>query len=181
MRPPLLARALLMVVAGVGEAEFVSGDLAEEYADLRQTHKRSAANRWYLRQVVRSVLPLLGLRLRSGELIGVLLSAVVSVTMPLLLLDRLWCFVYSEIPLKDSVNRAPAFLAVNVIFLCACAAIGGYRTRSIHRASVNAAAVAASAGLAIWASRGSAPVAYATVMLLLVPASSILSVAWRRS
>jgi hypothetical protein len=181
MRPPLLARALLMVVAGDGEAEFVAGDLAEEFADLGETQQRSVANRWYLRQVVRSVLPLLGLRLRSGELIGVLLSAVVSVAMPLLLLDRLWCFVYSEIPLKDGVDRAPTLLAVNVVFLCVCAAIGGFQTRSIHRASLNATAVAASAGLAMWASAASAPVAYAIVMLVLVPASSIVSVVWRRS
>jgi hypothetical protein len=181
MRPPLLARALLTAVAGEADAEFVAGDLEEEFADLRGSRPRSMVNRWYLRQVVRSVLPLLALRIRSGELSRVLLSPVVGVALPLMLLDRLWCFVYSQIPLKDGVDRAPAFLAVNVVLLCVCAAIAGFQTRSIERASAPAVATAISAGFAMWASTGAAPFAYAVLMLVLVPASSFLSVVWRRS
>jgi hypothetical protein len=173
VRPPVLARALLAAVAGEAEAECVAGDLAEEFADLSRTRGRSAVNRWYLSQVLRSLLPLLRLRVRSGELSRVVLSAVLGVALPLLLLDRLWRLVYSQIPLKDGLDRAPGFLAVNVLAVCLCAAIGGSPARSIRLVSSNAVAAVAAAAIAMWASTGSAPPAYILLVLFLAPASAI--------
>ena len=177
MKPPVLARALLVALAGEAEAECVAGDLEEEFADLSRTRGPCAVNRWYLSQVVRSILPLLRLRVQSGELSRLVLSAMLGVALPLLLLDRLWSLVYSQIPLKDGVDRAPWFLAVNVLALCLGAAIGGSPARSIHRAASSAIAAIAAAGVAMWASSGSAPSAYVFVVLLLAPASSIFSYA----
>ena len=180
MKPPLLARALLAAVAGEGEAECVAGDLEEEYAGLSPHLGRSGMNRWYVSQVIRSLLPLLRLRVRSGELSAVLLGPVLGAALPLLLLDRLWCMVYSQIPLKESVDRAPEFLAVNLLALCVSAAISGSHTRSMRQASVKAVVASAAAGVAIWASAGSTPAAYALLVMLLAPAGSMFGCVLRR-
>jgi hypothetical protein len=181
IRTPLLARALLAAVAGDTEAEYVAGDLEEEFAQRRERFDSRAANRWYAWQVVRSMAPLLGVRVRSGELLRVVLGGVVATALPLILLDRLWCSVYSQIPLKDGVDRAPGFLAANLAVLCICAAINGALTRSLRQVAANAVATAVLAGLAMWASVGSAPFVYAFLMLVLAPASLIVSTMWRRS
>jgi hypothetical protein len=185
VKPPVLARVLLAAVAGETEAECVAGDLDEEFAYLSRNLRRSTVNRWYFSQVLRSLVPLLRLRVRSGELSQVLLSAVLGVTLPLLLLDRLWCLVYSQIPLKDGVDRATGFLAVNILVLCIGCAVSGFQMRSIRQASSSAvvAAVVAmvSAGAAMWASASSAPAAYAFLVLLLAPSGAIFGSMLRRS
>jgi hypothetical protein len=181
VKPPLLARALLAVVAGEAEAECVAGDLDEEFAGLSRDLSRYAVNRWYISQVVRSFLPLLGLRVRSGELSRVLLGAFLSAALPLLLLDRLWCVVYSRIPLKDGVDRAPGFLAVNLLALSVCAVIGGFETRSLREVSSSAIVAVAAAGLALWASIGSASAIYTILALLLAGSGSIFGSLLRRS
>jgi hypothetical protein len=179
MKPPTLARLLLFAVAGECESEFVAGDLHEEFIYLCATRGRRAGSRWYAWQVVRSVVTLLGLRMRSGEATHVVLSAL-SVAVPLLLLDRLWCFVHSQVPLKDGLSRAPGFLAVNLACVCVCAALCGSAARSFQRAILVAAAAAISAAFALWAAAGYTPAAYVWLMLLLVPASSLLVFTWRK-
>jgi hypothetical protein len=181
VKPPLLARALLAVVAGEAEAECVAGDLDEEFAGRSRDSGRHAVNRWYISQVVRSVLPLIGLRVRSGELSRVLIGAFLGAALPLLLLDRLWCMVYSQIPLKAGLDRAPAFLAVNLVAISVCALIGGFQARSLRQASSSAIVMVAAAGVAMWASTSSAPAAYAFLVLLLAPSGSIFGSLLRRS
>ena len=119
MRPPLIARALLRAVAEPVCGDTLTGDLDEEFLLVCESNHRQSARRWYRWQVLRSVGPLLLLRLRSAELPGDAFCALLSVTLPLLLLDRLWSFVYSQIPLKDGVQRAPELLAVNLLAACA--------------------------------------------------------------
>ena len=68
MRPPLLIRYLLRATAGDAEAEYVAGDLEEEFALVCEKQGRGAGNRWYRGQVVRSLWPLLRIRVRAGEL-----------------------------------------------------------------------------------------------------------------
>jgi len=175
MKPPLLARALLAAVAGDAEADCIAGDLYEEFTYLARTCSRYGVSRWYFSQVIRSVLPLLKLRVRSGELGGAILGATMGVALPLLLLDQLWRLVYSEIPLKDGLDRAPGFLAVNVSLVCICAAVNGFRARSERQAAFTALVSICAAGTALWISTGSTPAAYALLVLLLAPVSSILS------
>jgi hypothetical protein len=179
MKPPMLARLLLFAVAGESETEFVAGDLHEEFIYLCATRGRTAGSRWYAWQVVRSVLSLLGLRLQSGEARHVVL-AVLGVALPLLLLDRLWCFVYSQIPLKDGLVRAPGFLAVNLVYVCFCAALCGSTVRSFRRAILTVAAMTASAAFALRMTVGETPVAYVWLVLLMVPASYLLVFTWRK-
>lgn len=174
MKPPLLARALLTVVAGEAETECVLGDLEEEFG------QSSRSRRWYISQVMRSLLPLLLLRVRSGELSRILLGAVLGAALPLLLLDRLWCLVYSQIPLKESLDRAPGFLAVNILAIAVCAGMSGFQTRSIREGASSAMVALAAAGFALWASNGSAPASYAVLVLLCAPAGSMLGSMLRR-
>jgi hypothetical protein len=191
MKPPLLAQALLMAVAGPCEAEYVAGDLEEEFAIVREARGRAAARRWYAWQVARSVCALLQLRVRSGELTQVVLIASLGVAVPLLLLDRLWRFVYSQIPLKDGLHRAPGFLLFNALCVCACAAVLGAWAASHwsapkwpglkSRALALALAAAIAVLVALWAGAASAPAAYVVTLALAVPASALFTFAWRKS
>jgi hypothetical protein len=174
MKPPLLMRALLLVVAGEAEAECVAGDLEEEFG------QSSRSRYWYISQVTRSLLPLLLLRVRSGELSRILLGAVLGAALPLLLLDRLWCLIYSQIPLKDGVDRAPGFLAVNIFAVTVCACISGFERRSLRQGASSAMLAMAAVGVALWACNGSAPAPYAVLVLLFAPAGSLLGSALRR-
>jgi hypothetical protein len=179
MKPPMLARLLLLAMAGENETEFVAGDLHEEFISLCATRGRPAGSRWYAWQVLRSVVALLGLRMRSGEARHLVL-AVLGVAVPLLLLDRLWCFVHSQIPLKDGLDRAPGYLAVNLVYLCIFAALFGAAARSFHRAILTSGATAASAAFVLWMAVGEAPAAYVWLLLLLAPASTLLAFTWRK-
>jgi hypothetical protein len=181
MKPPLLAYALLMAIAGPCEAEYIAGDLEEEFAIVRKASGRAAARRWYTRQVARSVCALLQLRIRSGEFTQAALMAGLGVAAPLLLLDRLWQFVYSQIPLKEGLERAPEFLLFNVLTACACAAILGASASSTSRAVAFALAAAVSVLLAAWVGAASASAGYVAGLALAVPGSALFTFAWRKS
>jgi hypothetical protein len=94
--------------------DFILGDLYEEYGLQCDARGVLAARLWYLRQVLLS-LPVM---IKPIELLRPLMIA-----FPLLLLDRLWCLVYSMIPLKDGLDRAPGFLIANIVCGCMGAAI----------------------------------------------------------
>ena len=196
MKPPRLAEAVLMAVAGPYEAEYVAGDLEEEFAIVREARGYAAARRWYAWQVARSAGALFQLRVRSGELTHVVLIAILGVAAPLLLLDWLWKFVYSQIPLKDGLHRAPGFLVFNALCLSACAAVlgawaawkwpaskwpGSQRPGSKSRGAALAFAAAIAVLVALWAGAASAPAAYVVTLALAVPASALLTFAWRKS
>jgi putative ABC transport system permease protein len=61
--PPRLFEWIARVAAGPTEAAFLLNDLAEESQNLEAAEGARAARRWYRRQVLRSVAPLLGARL----------------------------------------------------------------------------------------------------------------------
>ena len=181
MRPPAWAQFVLWAVAGENQAEFVAGDLHEEFLLLCAAEGGPAGSRWYVRQVLRSAAALLGLRFRSGEAAHLAAAALVAVAMPLLLLDGLWSFVYSHIPLKDGLERAPGFWAVNVVCVCVCAALCGSLAHSYARALGVAAAAAMGAACALWCSPAAVPWVYAGLVILAAPASSMAVFVWRRS
>jgi hypothetical protein len=188
MKPPLLSQALLLTVAGPCEAECIAGDLEEEFAMIRDARGSASARRWYTWQVVRSVCALLQLRIRSGELTQVALIASLGVAAPLLLLDRMWQFIYSQIPLKDGLHRAPEFLAVNALCVCACAGLLGAWAGSKspagklrHAPHTLGFAAASAAMFAVWASVANAPALYVIVIALAVPGSALFTFAWRKS
>jgi hypothetical protein len=185
MRPPFLAHALLIAIAGA-EAECVAGDLEEEFALLRESRGAAAAARWYASQVVRSLWPLMQLRIRSGELTQVTLLAALGIAAPLLALDKLWQFVYSQIPFKDGLDRAPQLLALNAFVVCLGAlALGAWTASGNGPSRSRAVTVAFAAGcgatVALWASVGSAPALYAIAIVLAAPAATLLTFTTRRS
>lgn len=181
MKPPAWAQLVLWAVAGENEAEVVAGDLHEEFQLRCAADGFAAASRWYVRQVLRSAAALLQLRFRSGEAAHLVSSALVAVAMPLLLLDRLWSFVYSNIPLKDGLDRAPGFWVANLLCVCVCAAVCGAMAHSFSRAVRVALAAAVGAACALWFSLAVAPMVYAGMVILAAPASSMAVFAWRKS
>jgi hypothetical protein len=118
------------------------------------------------------------LRMRSGEFTGAVLRAIFGVLLPLVALDELWRFVYSQIPLKDGVDRDPAMLAANVLLagLCSWLAKAGGPPR---RVGPDAVAALAAVAVALCAAVGTAPAAYIVCLLLAAPANSWWAV-WRR-
>ncbi len=159
----------------------MAGDLHEEFLLLCASEGRASGSRWYMRQVLRSAGTLLGMRFRSGEAAHLVAAAVVAVAMPLLLLDRLWSFVYSHIPLKDGLERAPGFWAANLVCVSVCAAACGSLAQRLPRAAGVALAAAVGAACALWCSTATAPILYAGLVILAAPASSMAVYAWRRS
>jgi len=180
MMPGRVAQFLLLAAVGTAEAEFVAGDLHEEFAELAKCRGRRAARRWYFRQVLRSVIPLLTLRIRSGEFTRALLAASLAV-LPLALLDRLWSFAYSQIPLKDGLDRAPALLAINVGLLVLSAAAAGSVLRTRPQAIATAALSALLTALVLRIAPGSAPLLYAFSALAAAPTGCVAAFRWRRS
>jgi hypothetical protein len=180
VKPPAWAQFVLWAVAGEEEAEFVAGDLHEEFLQICAAQGRAAGVRWYGRQVLLSAGALLGLRFRSGEAAHLLAAALIAVAMPLLLLDRLWSFVYSHIPFKDGLDRAPLFWVANVVCVSVCAAVCGSLAHSFSRAMGVALAAAVGAACALWCGTAAAPLAYAGLVILAAPASSMTVFAWRR-
>jgi hypothetical protein len=170
----------LLAIAGESEAEFVAGDLAEDFGAIFAQRGRRGARRWYAWQVVRSAPALMALRMRSGELTGAVLRAVIGVLLPLVALDRLWRFVYSQIPLKDSVERAPALLAANVLLVALCSWMTAWQPRTApRREGLEAVAALVAVALGVRAAVGAAPEAYILCLLLAAPANSLWTV-WRR-
>jgi hypothetical protein len=183
-RPPLVAYALLFALAGAAEAECVAGDLEEEYGLLRQSIGPAAAARWYVKQVLRSAGPLLELRIRTGELTQAMLLAALGIAAPLIALDRLWAFVYSNIPLKDGLERSPALWTVNAVVVVAAAILMGLALRrapgaaprnALSRVFALAFAIVIAAAISMWVSVGAAPALYAAVIALAAPAATFLS------
>lgn len=178
MKPPRAIEWLLLAMAGDAEAEFVAGDLAEDFGYIFARRGRGPARRWYAWQVARSAPVLMALRMRSGELTGAVLRAALGVLLPLAALDWLWRFVYSQIPLKDGVEREPAMLAANVLLVALCSWMvrGGGAPR---RAGPDTAAALAAVAVAVHAAEGAAPVAYIVCLLVAAPWHSVWA-AWGR-
>ena len=65
MNPGRLSRFLLLAAAGASEAEFVAGDLYEEFTEVAKFRGASVAQQWYFRQVLRSIVPLLTVQFRE--------------------------------------------------------------------------------------------------------------------
>jgi hypothetical protein len=166
-------------MAGDSQAEFVAGDLAEDFGCIVARSGRRAARRWYARQVLRSAPALLAMRIRSGELTETVLRAVVGVLLPLAALDQLWRFVYSQIPLKDGVERAPALLAANVLAVALCSWAMGTSPRDRTR-GVDALAAMAAALVAVWVSVGESPALYVASLLAVAPAHSLWTIGRRK-
>lgn len=106
MRPPRIAERMLELVAPPAVADGLIGDLNEEFRSICLVRGEVAARRWYLSQAARSLLPILRLRAAEEELPAALAVHVGLIAIPLLLLDRLWVFVYTQIPLRGGPERS---------------------------------------------------------------------------
>jgi hypothetical protein len=164
--PPLLGRVLLRAVLSPTDHEHVVGDLTEEYLCLRDGGVDSqTARRWYLRQVVRSLLPLLMLRLQRGSTARALLTSQLLVLAPVWMLDLLWRSVLSQVPLRAG-QLAPEFSIASAAVLAVLAAAAG---ATAVRSSTSPAALPV--GLALCtALSGAVAVSALDVRLFIAPA-----------
>jgi hypothetical protein len=175
-----MIRWVLHLVAGEGESEYVLGDLDEEYLDVRRERGRRAAARWHAWQVLRSIVPLLAMRVRSGELTHALVAGLLGAAAPLWLCDRFWSLLYSQIPLKDGIGRTPAQFALTLLLLCVCAAAAGSTASSRERAIAVSVSAAFMTAAAIAAATGATPFAFIASALVLAPLS-VAGAHWRVS
>jgi hypothetical protein len=173
-----VARWLLAAAAG-NDAEYVVGDIEEELLDIAATRGGWMAKRWLLGQALRSTAPLLGARIRSGEMTNVLMAGVLAAVVPLWLCHRLWQFVASQIPFKDGTERDAGQLAVNVVVLCGCAAVAGLWAPTKSTAAAVAIAVTALAAATLWLT-GAESALYIWLVLIGAPATVLAGGYWRR-
>ena len=182
VNPPRIAELLLPAIAGDSDAEFVAGGLAEAFGSISTARGHRAARRWYAWQVFRAAPRLMGMRIRSGEATGAVLRATLGVLLPLVALDQLWRFVYSQIPLKDGLERAPALLLANVLLVALCSWMAGWsrvRPSAAVRQGPDVLAALAAVFLAVRVAVGTAPALYVLGLLPAAPANS-LWLLWRR-
>lgn len=130
---PWLLRRILLVTLPREKAEFVFGDLAEEYGE-RAAHSQKAADLWLRRQVLGSVPRFLWERAERSGLVQ--LGALVGVTLVACVAILLW---------ESQVAREVAALAADRV---AGAPLGAVRTLYVLVQAV--AFAAAGAALARW-------------------------------
>jgi hypothetical protein len=133
------------------------GDLREEL-DQRLLAGERWAHAWFAGQILRSLWPIAR---------PALSACILGITVPVLALDRLWTFVYSQVPLKVGLERAPEMLAINVL---ACF-LGALVVSRLRPARVLASIFAAA--LIIVLSVAHVPLIY-VVALLLAPVAAHL-------
>ncbi|MCX6613418.1 MAG: hypothetical protein NTW74_21545 [Acidobacteria bacterium] len=105
--------SLIHFLLGPQLAEEILGDLEEESL-LRGSN-------WRRRQLLLSVLPLLGLRLRHFHIEERILLASGLFLLPVRAIDLLWAFVLSQVPLKVDLIRPTDHLLFTLALALACA------------------------------------------------------------
>lgn len=78
MRPPVLAEALLAAAAPSRDYEIIAGDLHEEYHCIASLRGRSAADRWYWAQTLRSLPALLSYSKAEKSAVRTIVVALMS-------------------------------------------------------------------------------------------------------
>ncbi len=116
LTPPRLATTLLLLVTPSNTREEVEGDLLEEFQSIAESQRTA----WYWKQVLRSAFPMLAMRIRQPDW-NTALSTMLMYAIPVRILDFLWAFVLSQVPLKEAAIRPVEFLMVHLVLACACA------------------------------------------------------------
>ncbi len=148
---PRLAFALLRLGLPARDRDVVEGDLREEF-DVHVCAERNAraARRWLWAQVTATVALSVRARLARAfrpESLAAAIAASVAPAGALLVLDALWSYVLSTVPLKDGAVRSGATLAVLLAGACGAAWLARVSSAARPRLAWIAAAVATCAAL----------------------------------
>ncbi|MBM3738032.1 MAG: hypothetical protein FJW39_19800 [Acidobacteria bacterium] len=120
-------RALLWLAAPDRDRATIPGDLEEEMRiRVDEGSPEWSAAWWFFRQAANSLLPLLAVRWRQGEFARLALVSLLAFGVPVRLLDLLWTFVLSQVPLKADAMRPDGMVAASLVTAVACAACAGY-------------------------------------------------------
>ena len=114
--PPRLATTLLLLVIPSSTRAEVEGDLLEEFLTIDEPQRAA----WYWKQVLRSAFPMLAMRIRQPDWHTALFTMLIY-AIPVRILDFLWAFVLSQVPLKEAAIRPAEFLMAHLALACACA------------------------------------------------------------
>ena len=116
LTPPRFATALLLLVTPSNSRAEVEGDLLEEFLTISQPQRAA----WYWKQVLLSCFPMLTIRIRQPDWHTALCTMLIY-AIPVRMLDFLWAFVLSQVPLKAAAIRPVEFLTVHIALACLCA------------------------------------------------------------
>ena len=125
-KPPQLAQALLRAAAPQPLGQFITSDLEEEF----NMQEPATANIWYWRQVLGSGVPLAGVQFRQSNWEVAALALVLATWGQIFAIDRLWCFVLSQVPLKEDITRGPVYAAICLGIAFFCTLVAGTRCTS---------------------------------------------------
>jgi hypothetical protein len=169
--PPRLATWLLGVFLPATERETIPGDLAEEFAFIVQGDGNARANRWYWRQTVTSVAPMLRSNIRRGGWLKTAGSVVVAYIVVALLVVA-----------GDLASRrlmAPGelpFTRVSLLIAFPVMMLGGYLAERMRPRAARALAILFTlmgfVSLAI--TRDTAPFWYQIALIVIGPTTSLV-------
>lgn len=153
---PRLAFALLRLGLPARDRDVIEGDLREEFdAYVRAERNARAARRWLWSQVSATVVLSARARLARAfrpESLAAAIAASIAPAGALLVLDALWSFVLSTVPLKDGAVRSGATLLA--LLAAACGAAWLARASAATRPRLAWVAAAAATGAALFVMTG---------------------------
>jgi hypothetical protein len=115
-RPPFAARLIVRVCCPSRDRVYVLGDLDAEY------ELRGCPAAWYWRQAIRSAGALVMMGARRGDWEYGLFAVMLAGAGPVFVMEALWSFVLSQVPLKAGDVRGGDF----VVFSLALSVLLGF-------------------------------------------------------
>ncbi|HEX4385859.1 MAG TPA: hypothetical protein VH083_23035 [Myxococcales bacterium] len=134
-----MMRHLLSSLLPEGDKAPLLGDLDEEFLELVTLRGRASARRWYLRQCLLSIPPLMMARWRrlcARDWQLSIAAVLCFVLAPILAIELLRSFVLGQIPLKDDALRSPAFAGTLLAFTTLCSALASLAARKVPGTTV---------------------------------------------
>lgn len=123
VQPPRLAEWLVRQTTPADMRENILGDLCEEM----MLQASGNARKWYWCQALRSVVHWVP---------STMLFVIPAYILPLWLLEQLWAFVLSSVPLKEDAVRAWPMLFVNLSVACLLAGLARMPSAALFTASL---------------------------------------------
>ena len=170
LTPPRAAVVMLRMLSPGSDLSMIEGDLLEEYVTIAEPLRAA----WYWQQVLRSAPPLLGMQIRQPEW-NVALCTFLIYAIPIRILDFLWAFLLSQVPLKEDAIRPFEFLVVHVVLACACAI-----TAQATLSRCNAVWLLLASWLIVFSIPAWLPTWFCWMLIVVPPACSAAFVALRR-
>jgi len=182
---PALIQMAVCLFAPPDIADALLGDLEEELSLLPLARRsRVAEFAWYVRQVTKSLVPLMKIRIARGELVASVALSQIAFVLPLLAIECLRSFLLSNIPLKDGAEMSSSFISMLVMLSAVFAMIGAFLLCSFRKSVDRLALLLFTAICLLYSSLGLLPLhswkAGGTLLIVLLPAITAGAWLWRK-